>query len=87
MQHDLNSNSATVRQEFQHPPTRKQANHAFTNLVNKLVAFRTQGQLTEDEFKAIVSYASAIYLEFCFESRLQEALGKSMRRGWLFSDQ
>jgi hypothetical protein len=69
-----------MQYQLAEPPTNKQARHAFTSLVNKLVAFRKQGQLTEDQFTAIVSYASSVYLEFCLESRLQETLGKGLLR-------
>lgn len=68
-------------------PTNKQAKHAFISMVNKLVAFRAQGRLTEDEFSEIIAYVCSVYLEFSLESRLQNAFGKGLRRGLSFSEQ
>ncbi|NOT64168.1 MAG: hypothetical protein HOP19_28470 [Acidobacteria bacterium] len=68
-------------------PTSKQARHAFISTINKLVAFRAQGQLTEDEFREITAYVCSIYLEFSLESRLQKTFSKGLRRGFSFSDQ
>ena len=68
-------------------PTGKQAKHAFISMVNKLVAFRAQGRLTEDEFREIIAYVCSVYLEFSLENRLQKAFGKSWQRSLSFSDQ